>query len=234
MKIITNAVIVLLLLSTDVICAEIIRKEIINPNGTTEFIFYSGGKEVAKQVVDEDANLVKNVGKIPDGTVSEYYKSGELRFEFNYKNGKYEGISREYYNSGKLSAETNFKNGIRDGISKEFYESGAVKKEAQYINNKLEWVKEYYERGKLKRVWGYKAGKREGMTRGYYESGKLSGEVNFKDDKLDGISKLYYENGMLKQVDTYKNGKVIGRKAYNINGEPECEQDFSVDDKDRK
>ena len=123
MKRITKCVIVLILLSTDVIYAEIIRKEIVNPNGTTEFIFYSGEKEVARQVVGEDENLVSKAGTIPDGIVSEYYESGELQFEFSYKNGKYEGISREYYKSGKLSAETNLKNGIREGISNTILEA---------------------------------------------------------------------------------------------------------------
>ena len=53
----------------------------------------------------------------------EYYPSGKLKFERNYKNGKSEGITKLYYESGELSGEMIFKNG-KTMCSKDYNESG--------------------------------------------------------------------------------------------------------------
>ena len=141
-----NGLIVLILLIPAGLFAEVTRKAVTRIDETVEFVFYDKGKAVAKQIVDKDMNIIKTTGKIPDGKVREYYKSGKLWSEFHYKNnklegiavgyyedgsllyksnhkdGKPEGVSKEYHKNGKLSAETNFKNGKREGISKEFNE----------------------------------------------------------------------------------------------------------------
>jgi len=53
--------------------------------------------------------------------------------EWNYKKGKREGISREYYKSGKLKIEENYKNGQK--INKKVYhKTGELKSEKDYPN----------------------------------------------------------------------------------------------------
>ena len=97
----------LILFSTSVICAEVTREKKKSSNGTMEHVFYSGKKEVARQVVDEDGNIIKTTGKVPDGVVKGYYDNGALSGMWSYKNGKREGAVKEHYKNGKLSEESN-------------------------------------------------------------------------------------------------------------------------------
>lgn len=138
----------LILLSTSIVSAEVTRKQTLNPDGTKGYVFYSEGKEVAKQIVDDGGNVIKIIGKIPDGIVREYYQSGKLKGEGNFKDGKLEGIVKEYYESGKLKTEWNFKNDKLEGISKRYYESGGTKYIDTYKNGQKIDRKAYDEKGK--------------------------------------------------------------------------------------
>ncbi len=51
----------------------------------------------------------------------EYYESGQLQGEGNYKDGKQEGIAKYYHENGQLQAGANFKNGVI--ISEKKYDS---------------------------------------------------------------------------------------------------------------
>ena len=72
-----------------------------------------------------------------EGLAKDYYKSGALAYEMNFKNGKWEGFKR-YYKSGKLEAEGNYKNGKRESLWKYYYKSGKLKKEENYKNGEKE------------------------------------------------------------------------------------------------
>ena len=150
-----------MLLSVPAVSAEVTRKTVVSPYGTIEHVFYSEGREIAKQMVDKHDRIIKTTGSIPDGSVRQHYESGKLRFEWNYKDnklngiakgydengnldyewiyqdGEHEGMSREYYKSGKLKVETNFKSGSREGVVREYYENGHVKIEGNNKNGKL-------------------------------------------------------------------------------------------------
>ena len=79
----------------------------------------------------------------------EYYPSGRLKFERNFKDGKQEGIAKEYYESGKLKAEGSFEDGKQEGISKEYYENGGIKFIDNYKNGQVINRKAYDEKGNL-------------------------------------------------------------------------------------
>ncbi len=88
----------------------------------------------------------------------EYYPSGQLKLEANFKDDKLEGIKR-YYEGGKLKEEANIKDYKLEGIYKRYYESGELKEEANYKDDKLEGIgKAYYESGQLKEDAYYKNG----------------------------------------------------------------------------
>ena len=142
---------VIFLLSTAIVSAEVVRKKTSNPDGTTAYVFYSEGKEIAKQTVDAAGNIIKTEGKIPDGVVKEYYKSGKLKGEGTVKDGKPEGIVKEYFESGKLKVEWNIKNGTLDGTTKRYYESGDIRCIDKYKNGQKIDRKSYDEQGNLQR-----------------------------------------------------------------------------------
>jgi antitoxin component YwqK of YwqJK toxin-antitoxin module len=142
---------VIFLLSTAIVSAEVVRKATRNPDGTTSYVFYSDGKEIATQIMDGTGNIIKTEGKIPDGVVKEYYKSGKLKGEGTVKDGKAEGIVKEYYESGKLKAEWSIKNGVPDGTVKRYYESGSIRCIDTYKNGQKLDRKLYDEQGNLQR-----------------------------------------------------------------------------------
>ena len=219
----------LVLLSCATVPKEVSRKLISNTDGTKEYVFYSEGEEITKQIV-KDGSIIKTTGKIPDGIVKEYYKSEQLETEWNYKNNKLEDISKQYYKSGALMAEKNFRDGKREGMSKRYYESGTLLSERNFKDGKLEGIeKQYYESGALFSVSNYKDGKEEGKSIMYDENGMLSAELNYRNSQLDGISNIYDADGNLRIIETYKNGKRIKRKEYDEKGNQVFEKNYTID-----
>ena len=71
-----------------------------------------------------------------NGVKKEYYESGELRYEWPYKDGKQHGISKGYSESGKLEYVWPYTDGKRNGISKGYTESGGLQYEYPYKDGK--------------------------------------------------------------------------------------------------
>ncbi|MEK6647201.1 MAG: toxin-antitoxin system YwqK family antitoxin, partial [Candidatus Firestonebacteria bacterium] len=182
--------------------SEVTRK-ITQKGYTKEAIYYSGNKEIAKEIFDEKGNI-KRVGKIPNGIVKQYYESGKLEAEVNFKNGKKEGITKQYYENGKIWAEWNYKDDKLEGILKGYDD----------------------ESGELRSEINLKDGKREGIIKTYYENGKLEAEGNYRDDKLEGIERRYNKNGEILAIDTYKKGIKINSKKYDTLGREIMNQDY--------
>ncbi len=84
-----------------------------------------------------------------------YYSSGQLQEEANYKDGKQEGINKIYYESGRLQAEANYKDGKQEGIAKAYYESGKVEGEANFMNGVMISQKKYNSEGSLESEQDY-------------------------------------------------------------------------------
>ena len=127
--------------------AEVTRKDVRNSYGTTEIVFSAEGKEVARKILDKDGSSIKTIGKIPDGTVKQYYDSGALFAEWNYKNGKLNG-TKKYYEGGALRATESYKNDTLEGLTKAYFPNGQLEAEWNYKNGKLEGLtKEYHTTG---------------------------------------------------------------------------------------
>jgi hypothetical protein len=95
--------------------------------GAPKTVIYAdkNGKEVAKELYDDQGSILETIGAIPDGIVNEYYDTGSLLAVYTYKNGKLEGVSKGYFVNGALRGEWNYKNGLLNGIVKEYYENGS-------------------------------------------------------------------------------------------------------------
>jgi len=181
---------------------EVTSKVVKNPDKTKTKIFYKGDREIARQVLHRNS-IIKTTGKIPDGIVKEYYKSGKLKEESNYKNGKLDCISKWYYENRLLKGERNYKQGKLDGVTKWYYESGALGAEFNYKNGKL-----------------------EGTAKLYWENGNIKAIHIYKNSKREGINKRYYNSGELLFIETYKNGKMINRKKYDHRGNLVHDRDY--------
>ena len=175
--------------------------------GAPKTVIYSdtSGKEVAKEIYDDQGNLLETIGAIPDGTVTEYYDNGSPLAVYNYKNGKLEGTSKGYFESGALRGEWNYKNSLLNGIVQEYYENGKVRHKIEYKNNLRDGPCELFlEDGKPAVSWEYKDGMREGLNKVYYPSGTLHFVLPYENNEREGITMEYYESGTLKGEYTYK------------------------------
>ena len=94
-----------------------------------KFVFLRNGKEIAREWVDDEGS-VRIEGEIPDGIVKTYYEddrgndTDRVYAEWNYKDGKLDGISKIYFENGELEEELNYSEGRIDEVLKRYYENG--------------------------------------------------------------------------------------------------------------
>lgn len=160
-----------------------------------------------------------------NGPFKDYYESGELKTEGQYKAGKRFGNWKTYHKNGQVSRNYSYKNGKRDKVYTAYFEDGA-------ISNKTEKIGDYhinfgyYESGKLR----YKRQIETGYYMSYYESGPLEIEAEYLNNELIGAWKKYYENGELEWLVTYKEGYREGPyKNFYENGDIKLEGQNSKD-----
>lgn len=168
--------------------SEVTRKLTVNPDKTRLILFSDeSGKEVARRQLDKDGVLLKEAGKVPEGPVKQYFKDGKVQAEWNFKNGKEEGLFREYWDDGKLCWEGKYSGGKPEGIKRFYYKTGKLGYEDEY-----------------------RAGIQTGR-KSFYESGKVNTEGVFKDGK-EIERKWLRENGKLQGECAILNGKETGKK----------------------
>lgn len=86
-----------------------------------------------------------------EGLVKEYYKSGKLKLEGVFKNGRPEGPYKEYFENGQVRADSFFKNGIPEGLFRTYYENGQLRTERFYKNGaEVKKAKQYNPDGTLR------------------------------------------------------------------------------------
>jgi antitoxin component YwqK of YwqJK toxin-antitoxin module len=152
---------------------------------------------------------------IANGTYRVSYPNGVLESEWNYKNGKLNGLCKEYYPKGNLKGYWFCENDKMQGEAKFFYSNGTLLWEGLYINGRLEGIsKEYYKDGKPKRVDNYKKGINDGVSRLYFPNGNLKWERNFINGKRHCANKEYYENGQLYLEGYFNKGKGNFKEYY--------------------
>lgn len=93
-------------------------------------IFYKYGKEVAREIFDDEENS-KKLGTIPDGRVTFYYDNyrrinSKKYMESEYKNNMLNGISKGFHINGAIKFEKNYKNGKLDGVIKKYSPEGKL------------------------------------------------------------------------------------------------------------
>ena len=172
---------------------EVVRKtQWVDKKGHYEIIFLEDGLEIARQKIAGKSEVIEQEGRIPDGVVREYYDSGGLMMEAQYRNDRLNGTAKTYYRAGVLYQENNYNDGLEDGILKTFYENGQLKFEKNYKNGELVSVKHFRQEGKLTGESSYKDGEIFSQKL-FDEFGDIEYEINFKNSKP--ISKKGYRNG---------------------------------------
>jgi len=93
--------------------------------------------------------------------VREYYKNGNIRWEYDYRNGKLHGKYIRWYENGNKQWEYDYQNGKLHG---------------KYIR--------WYENGNKQWEYDYRNGKRHGKYICWFEDGNKGLEANYQNGKL--------------------------------------------------
>jgi hypothetical protein len=99
--------------------------------------------------------------------------------------GVQDGREVEYYKTGQLKSETHYKNGKKDGISIYWREDGTKLNEWQYTAGKLNGVcTSWYKNGQKSSEIHYKNGEKDGLDTKWREDGKKTNEWTFQDGEF--------------------------------------------------
>ncbi|MEK6558132.1 MAG: hypothetical protein AABZ14_07535, partial [Candidatus Margulisiibacteriota bacterium] len=125
-------------------------KTLDNGDDTLTQKFYQGKKLVAVRTWDGSGDLMIQSGKVPDGVVREYDKSGEIVRSVTYRKGKRHGECVEYNDEGEVRLRTYYKDDGLDGKLREYNDEGGIIREENYRkgvrDEKLYFMKEFYKR----------------------------------------------------------------------------------------
>lgn len=127
----------------------------------------------------------------------------------------------EYYESGKIKVEQEYKNNVPNGVYKEYYEDGSLRR-VQYFKDSLPNGKliDYYPDGSISQIFNFKKGKKVDTAKIYYESGSLmelqvyyNGKIAyFEKFQSNGERKGYHgPTGYIKK-DTVRQGETMTLK----------------------
>ena len=86
--------------------------------------FYKSGKVESKESFDKE--MVRN------GTSYLYYKNGNLKSEWNFKDGLRDGLQKNFFGDGTLSDETETVKGIQNGYMRIYDRKGKLLKEVYF------------------------------------------------------------------------------------------------------
>ncbi|MDD4004554.1 MAG: toxin-antitoxin system YwqK family antitoxin [Elusimicrobiaceae bacterium] len=226
----------------DVTIRKSMRHVPLNPSdrGELELVYYRGGREVARETVDENSETILLAGLIPDGPVKEY-QNGQLFFEGNYANSQPHGLTRYYFENGKPEIEKNYKHGMLDGRARVYHENGQLRLETVYADGKRNGIqRKYYESGRVREDGCYANGHKDGLIRIYAENGLLVSAIIYKNGNADGLAQLYHESGKQSWEVPYCGGMPEGiakrfntagiliEEWYYVRGEVVCKRKFNA------
>ena len=202
---------------------NIITKDIFNIRNCGKYIngkyIYEDGKYYIGQYKDNK----------PNGKGKKYYSNGNILYEGDFCNGKFDGNGKYYYDDGKYFIG-GYKNGLRNGKGIKYYKNGNIEFEGEFIDGEPEgFGKNYWEDGESY-VGQCKAGLKHGKGIEYYSNGKIQYEGDFIHHKRDGIGKYFWDDGKY-YIGQWKNDKRNGKGTnFYPNGKIQYEGDFIDDD----
>lgn len=145
-----------------------------------------------------------------EGDWTYYFENGQVNRKSTYKDGKPNGNWEVHRADGTLSAKRGFKDGLRNGDWISYDESGKKPRtEEHYVDGNSDGVwKTWYPNGQLKAQVSFKKGKRDGLSAEFDEKGQKTVEAEWSDGKLNGNATRWFADGH-KQVLKYENNRLI-------------------------
>lgn len=153
------------------------------------------------------------------GPMKTYDQDKSLTHEMIFAHGKMDGICTSYKNGNKR-LEAGYKTGQQDGETKFYDKTGVLTAIAQYTHGQLDGPFIFYDKHKkIIKKSHYVSGLLEGEEVSYFpESYKLLKKAIYKKGLPVGEVESFYENGHFREVDTYKDGKIVQKILYDQKG----------------
>lgn len=76
----------------------------------------------------------KSDSSLFSGVVTDSFGYGFQNYEYRYKEGRKNGLSKEWYENGRIKSEENYKNGLLNGLCKRYYDNWQLSFEINYKN----------------------------------------------------------------------------------------------------
>lgn len=147
-----------------------------------------------------------------NGKAKKFTKDRQLIYDGMYKNDKKNGYGIEYYKTRDLKYKGNFKDGSYHGKGT-FYEFFEYYEVGNFLNGKRHGkIKEYKDRnGKIFSIHTWKNGLNDGIGTIFFSNGKVSFKGYFKDKKKEGKGIEYNEDGSINRKGVWKNNEFISK-----------------------
>ena len=143
---------------------------------------YINGKFIYK---DGKYYLGEFKNNLPNGKGIKYYKNGNILYEGDFINGKFEGNGKLIYDNGNYFIGQ-FKNGLRNGKGTIYYSNGNIMYDGDWINNKAEGNGKYICENGEYYIGQWKNGLRNGKGTMYYSNGNIKYDGDWINDNFIG------------------------------------------------
>jgi hypothetical protein len=93
---------------------------------------------VVNPIPFEEVFGYSSLDEVPDGTFQRYWPNGQMRYEWEYKDGKRaDGVSKGWWPNGNLKQTQTWKNNVNEGKVVSWYEDGNKREESFFKNGKM-------------------------------------------------------------------------------------------------
>jgi antitoxin component YwqK of YwqJK toxin-antitoxin module len=178
-------------------------------------IFYSC-KQSDKKIIEKWGNgnpkITLDFKSVKDSTYTrtEYFENEKVKSTQDFVNAKLNGKLVNYSDKGFKQQEFDYVDGRKNGIGTGWYESGKVAFQLKYKDDLYYDGTEYFEDGWPRVLVKFSApGKREGKAFYYEEDGNIWMQGYFKNGKEDSIWTKFDKNGQVTETTKYENGQMI-------------------------
>ena len=151
-------------------------------------------KPAAKKPV---VKTIESQEKIETKIVKQYHDNGILKSQATLDaEGELHGNSKEWYSSGNIFKDENYKHGIHHGSTRVYFDNGNIRLEYNFKNGKQHGINsEFYEDGGKSIITNLKDGKEHGMKEQFYPSGNLETRTTYVDGMIEGVHLYLNEDG---------------------------------------
>ncbi|RYD57314.1 MAG: hypothetical protein EOP56_08365 [Sphingobacteriales bacterium] len=173
--------------------------------------YYDRGLIVRMEQYDASGKIIhQQIYPLGTGKYYFVYPNGNMSFEAQMKNGKYEGAYTSYYPDKSVKETGYYVNNERDSLMVSYFPGGQEQSRGYFRNGKREgrWVSYDFD-GKLARETNYLHGNEHGRDKMYHH-GELRADYNMDADYMDEDQTFYGEENKIALVYSYKGHDLVG------------------------